>query len=74
MTQEEIVKKYMAKMNREEKAGKVAYEAYCLYTNNKSLVTGDDLPAWEVLQVNIAAAWITSAQAVIKYVQRNDQS
>ena len=62
------------KMSRKEKVGVKAYEAYCLYTNNKSLITGDDLPLWQDLRIEIQAAWMASAQAVIKYVRRNDET
>jgi len=64
----------MGKISREEKVAKKAYEAYCLYTDNKSLVTGDDLPTWENLPLNIRSAWDASAQAIIEFVRRNDQS
>jgi len=36
---------------------KKAYTSYCEFTNFKSLVTGDDLPKWDVLPNNIQAAW-----------------
>ncbi len=64
----------MSKMNREEKVAKIAYEAYCRSTGGKSLVTGDTLPIWEDLPVDICVAWIESSQAVVKSVKRNDQA
>jgi hypothetical protein len=44
--------------------GKVAYEAYCGWSDGKSLVTGAVLPAWEDQSSEIKAAWNAAAQAV----------
>jgi len=37
--------------------GRVAYEAYCKKTDNKSLATGHDLPTWDKLPRAIKEAW-----------------
>ncbi len=47
---------------------KIAYEAYCDQTENKSLVTGDELPSWDNLSVGIQAAWFASAAAVARKI------
>lgn len=44
--------------------GKVAYEAYSLSTEGKSLVSGDRLPEWSDLAMPIRVAWIAAARAV----------
>jgi hypothetical protein len=44
--------------------GKIAYEAYVNKTGGKSLVSGDALPAWEVLSKNIQEAWDVASLAV----------
>jgi len=44
--------------------GKIAYEAYCKATDNKSLISGDELPAWEVLKPEIQNAWTQAGHAV----------
>jgi len=41
--------------------GRGAYEAYCRHTNNKSLVSGQELPKWEALSDAIRGAWNVSA-------------
>ena len=45
--------------------GQIAYEAYCAYTNWKSLVSGADLPKWESVKPEIKEAWEESAQCLI---------
>lgn len=52
-------------MIRVEYFGRTAYEAYCNHTNNKSLVTGAELPKWEDLKLEIQDAWIATADAVL---------
>lgn len=44
--------------------GRIAYEAYCEKTGWKSLVTGADLPGWDLLKPEIRDAWNASAQAI----------
>lgn len=46
--------------------GQAAYEAYCGHTGWKSLVSGQDLPQWEVLDSGIKEAWVVAANAVIR--------
>lgn len=45
--------------------GRIAYEAYCKRSGGKSLVSGQDLPAWHDLNWEIASAWQESASAVM---------
>lgn len=45
--------------------GKVAYDAYWGHTGGKSLATGDDLPMWEDLPLEIQDAWRVAADAVL---------
>jgi hypothetical protein len=47
--------------------GQVAYEAYCKYTEGKSLVTGVLLPLWDVQKEGIRQAWEAAALAVSAY-------
>jgi len=44
--------------------GKIAYEAYCKATGGKSLISGDELPAWEALKPEIQNAWTQAGLAV----------
>lgn len=44
--------------------GQTAYEAYCKTTDNKSLISGAELPAWDKLDWKIQSAWDNSALAV----------
>ena len=45
--------------------GKIAYEAYCRQTGNKSLISGVELPMWEALDQKIQMAWNAAGQAVM---------
>lgn len=47
-----------------EVLGKIAYEAYCKYSDNKSLVTLCKLPKWDELDNRIKEAWEAAAKAV----------
>ena len=47
-----------------ESLGKIAYEAYAANTGWKSLVSGADLPAWDLLPLAIQHAWDAAANAV----------
>lgn len=44
--------------------GKIAYEAYCNYTNWKSLISGSELPQWSQTKPEIKMAWESAADAV----------
>lgn len=44
--------------------GKIAYEAYCKTTDNKSLISGAELPLWEQLKPEIQNAWTQAGLAV----------
>ncbi|MBF0260414.1 MAG: hypothetical protein HQL97_01080 [Magnetococcales bacterium] len=46
-------------------AAKRGYDGYCDYTDWKSLVTGDRLPAWEGLKPSIKNAWYAAAEAIL---------
>ena len=48
--------------------GQIAYEAYCEYSGNKSLVSGDELPSWDNLSTNIQEAWDAAAKAPIRAI------
>lgn len=52
-------------MTRVDYFGKKAYAAYCAKTDNKSLVTGCELPKWDELKVEIQDAWIAASDAVL---------
>jgi hypothetical protein len=41
-----------------------AYEGYCNYSNWKSMVSGADLPTWELVTTPIQEAWKDAADAV----------
>lgn len=49
----------------DEEIGETAYKAYCATTDNKSLVSGCELPAWAALKPEIKNAWIAAAFAVV---------
>lgn len=49
--------------------GRVAYEAYCKHSDNKSLVSGVELPNWEETSQPIQDAWRAAATAVMNYRQ-----
>jgi len=54
-------------------AAQRAYEAYCKYTGNKSLVTGDQLPVWDNLKGEIKNAWHFAAKAAANvYAMKDD--
>ncbi len=54
-------------------AAQKAYEAYCIYTGNKSLITGDQLPKWDDLKGEIKNAWHSAAKAASDvYAMQND--
>ena len=45
--------------------GQVAYEAYSEKANGLSLVSGSQLPPWDVLNTSIQGAWEAAARAVV---------
>lgn len=49
--------------------GKVAYGGYCVASDGKSLISGEDLPSWEALPVQIREAWRAAADAVLMVAQ-----
>ena len=49
----------------------LAYEAYCKFTEWKSLATGQDLPKWENLPQGIKDAWCASAHAIMRRVHES---
>jgi hypothetical protein len=44
--------------------GRIAYDTYASVAGGKSLVTGAELPAWELLAEPIQLAWQAAAVAV----------
>ena len=58
----------MAKKPEELKTkGQIAYEAYCKSTDNKSLVSGEELPSFSDLKAEIKTAWENAAKAVFYF-------
>lgn len=53
-----------ARMEGRKTLGQVAYEAYCDLTKWKSLATGQPLPMWKDLKIEVKSAWEASASAV----------
>jgi len=47
------------------------YNAYCEYTDYKSVVTGDDLPKWDDLRHDVKEAWIAAAHGSVSFMIRN---
>lgn len=45
---------------------KRAYQSYCEQAGGVSMVSGQALPAWDDVSVQIQACWIASASAVAK--------
>lgn len=54
----------------EKTLGQIGYEAYCDFTNWKSLISGADLPPFAELKTPIQEAWEKSGQAVAASVGR----
>lgn len=48
-----------------------AYKAYSKHTGGRSLATGDPLPLWEELPIEIQDAWRASTEAVLRGVVAN---
>ena len=46
----------------------IAYEAYFEWAGGKSLATGQPLPGWSSLSLEIQDAWEAAATAVVKAV------
>ena len=49
--------------------GQVCFEGYAEQAEGRSLVSGDELPVWEMLPRDIQDAWEAGAQAVISDYQ-----
>ena len=49
---------------RDQKLGKLAYDAYCVQTGGVSLISGVSLPPWDGLQGRYQDAWISAARVV----------
>lgn len=52
--------------------GQTGYEAYAGQTDNRSLVTGEELPGWDRLDNEIRSAWEVAAMAVAARVRGED--
>lgn len=46
-----------------------AYEAYCESVGGKSPVTGDALPSYDLLALQVKTGWIAAARAVATAVR-----
>ena len=57
----------------EKTLGNIGYDAYCKFTNNKSLISGGELPLFENLRTPIQEAWEKAGQAVAASVGRADR-
>lgn len=53
--------------------GQVAFEGYAEQAEGKSLVSGAELPVWDMLPRDIQDAWEAGAQAVISDYQRQQR-
>ena len=51
--------------------GEIAYNAYCKDTGWKSLVSGAQLPTWQLLSEAIREAWEAAAHAVVEQIAQN---
>ena len=47
--------------------GKIAYEAYYVFSDGKSLISGAPLPTWDNQSPKIKDAWRAAAQAVLNW-------
>lgn len=56
----------MVNPNREMSPGNVAYLAYCMHVNGKS-IHGEDLPMWHEVHPRVKDAWENAALAAIEY-------
>jgi alpha-D-ribose 1-methylphosphonate 5-phosphate C-P lyase len=50
--------------------GQIAYEAYCVKSDHKSLISGSPLPTWDELAAPIRYCWEYAAAAVSKEIHR----
>lgn len=55
----------MTAQAEDDRLGRVAYEAYSTQTGGVSLVSGEQLPAWDDLDTSIQTAWIAAARTVL---------
>lgn len=49
---------------RDYKLAKIAYDSYCAQTGGISLISGDKLPEFDNLKIEIRDAWFSAAKAV----------
>jgi hypothetical protein len=54
----------MTMQEMDERLGRICYEAYSEQAGGRSLVSGDDLPTWEMVRDEIKTCWIAAAQTV----------
>lgn len=57
----------------EKTLGNIGYDAYCKFTDNKSLITGAPLPPFAELKTPIQEAWEKAGQAVAASVGHADR-
>lgn len=67
-----MVAKVHEEMLSEKELARLAYEAYCESVGGKSAITGDPLPIYEALPIDVHVAWIAAARAVASRV-RNER-
>lgn len=58
-------------MDTNLEAAKIAYEAYCVHTGGRSLITHQKLPDFFSLRSDIQQAWSTAAKAVIHFCSKS---
>ena len=46
----------------------ITYDAYCRFTGGKSLISGDKLPAFDDLRIDIRDAWYEAAKAAWEHL------
>jgi hypothetical protein len=63
-------RRFMTERLSTQTLGQIGYDAYCKFTDNKSLVSGAELPAFDKLPVRIQEAWEKAGQAVAASVGR----
>jgi hypothetical protein len=57
-------------MDTNLEAAKIAYEAYCVSTGGKSLITHQKLPNFLDLRSDIQQAWSAAAKAVMHFCKK----
>lgn len=53
-------------MDKNYRLAKIAYDGYCKQTGGVSLISGDKLPEFSLLRIEIQDAWEAAVAAVIE--------